>query len=326
MKTIFTFYNYNKSNYTLLKTFLSIYDVNPKNKTIVTIGTFDGVHQGHKKIIEKLNSSKKDCNCETLLLTFFPHPRMVLQSDLEIKLLNTIDEKVKLLEEAGLDNVIIHPFDHDFSRLTAEKFIKSVLVNQFNVKKIIVGYDHRFGRNRTAAYDDLVSFGKLFNFEVEQISVQEIDAVSISSTKIRNALLKDGNVSLANEYLGYNYFITGKVIKGKKIGRTIGFPTANIYIKEEYKLIPKNGVYVVTSKINNQQFNGMMNIGYNPTFNGELKSIEVHFFNFNQDIYNQEIQVEILERIRDEQKFDTIEDLKAQLEKDKIFSLNYFNS
>jgi len=309
-----------------LKTFLSIYDVNPKNKTIVTIGTFDGVHQGHKKIIEKLNSSKKDCNCETLLLTFFPHPRMVLQSDLEIKLLNTIDEKVKLLEEAGLDNVIIHPFDHDFSRLTAEKFIKSVLVNQFNVKKIIVGYDHRFGRNRTAAYDDLVSFGKLFNFEVEQISVQEIDAVSISSTKIRNALLKDGNVSLANEYLGYNYFITGKVIKGKKIGRTIGFPTANIYIKEEYKLIPKNGVYVVTSKINNQQFNGMMNIGYNPTFNGELKSIEVHFFNFNQDIYNQEIQVEILERIRDEQKFDTIEDLKAQLEKDKIFSLNYFNS
>jgi len=326
LKTIFTFYNYNKSNYTLLKTFLSIYDVNPKNKTIVTIGTFDGVHQGHKKIIEKLNSSKKDCNCETLLLTFFPHPRMVLQSDLEIKLLNTIDEKVKLLEEAGLDNVIIHPFDHDFSRLTAEKFIKSVLVNQFNVKKIIVGYDHRFGRNRTAAYDDLVSFGKLFNFEVEQISVQEIDAVSISSTKIRNALLKDGNVSLANEYLGYNYFITGKVIKGKKIGRTIGFPTANIYIKEEYKLIPKNGVYVVTSKINNQQFNGMMNIGYNPTFNGELKSIEVHFFNFNQDIYNQEIQVEILERIRDEQKFDTIEDLKAQLEKDKIFSLNYFNS
>lgn len=309
-----------------MKTFLSIYDVNPKNKTIVTIGTFDGVHQGHKKIIEKLNSSKKDCNCETLLLTFFPHPRMVLQSDLEIKLLNTIDEKVKLLEEAGLDNVIIHPFDHDFSRLTAEKFIKSVLVNQFNVKKIIVGYDHRFGRNRTAAYDDLVSFGKLFNFEVEQISVQEIDAVSISSTKIRNALLKDGNVSLANEYLGYNYFITGKVIKGKKIGRTIGFPTANIYIKEEYKLIPKNGVYVVTSKINNQQFNGMMNIGYNPTFNGELKSIEVHFFNFNQDIYNQEIQVEILERIRDEQKFDTIEDLKAQLEKDKIFSLNYFNS
>lgn len=308
-----------------MKTYQNLYDFNVSKKTIITLGTFDGVHIGHKKIFERLIQSAKEKNCETLVLTFFPHPRMVLQKDSNIKLLNTIDEKSRLLEDAGLNHLIIHPFDQEFSRLSAEEFVENILVKQLNIQKIIIGYDHRFGRNRTATIDDLIVFGKEFDFEVEQISAQEIDAVSVSSTKIRNALL-EGNIALANDYLGYNYMLTGIVKKGKGLGRTIDFPTANLFIKEDYKLIPKNGVYIISAFLNNQKVNGMMNIGINPTVNGTSQSIEIHFFNFDENLYNKEIQVNILERIREEQKFESLEKLKEQLEKDKQYSFDFLNS
>jgi riboflavin kinase/FMN adenylyltransferase len=305
-----------------LKIFHSINDFKSTKKTIVTIGTFDGVHIGHQKIIEKLIQNATEYNYESLILTFFPHPRMVLQEGSDIKLLNTIDEKSVLLEKMGLENLVIHPFDKEFSRLTAEEFVKTILVDIFNIKKIIIGHDHRFGRNRTADINDLELFGKQFGFEVEQISAQEIDAVSISSTKIRNAII-EGNMAVANEYLGYNYLLTGIVIQGKQLGRTIDFPTANLKIEEDYKLIPKNGVYIVKSNINQKTVFGVMNIGTNPTVNGEYLSIEVHFIDFDCDLYNSKIEISVLERIRDEQKFDSIELLKKQIQKDKDVAISY---
>ncbi|RAR50462.1 bifunctional riboflavin kinase/FAD synthetase [Flavobacterium lacus] len=308
-----------------MKTFQSIYDFKPKNKTVLTLGTFDGVHFGHKKIIEKLIQNSTLCECESLVLTFFPHPRMVLQDSTEIKLLNTIEERTELLKKSGLDNLIIHPFDQAFSRLTAEEFVYTILVNQFNVKKIIIGYDHRFGRNRTADINDLIEYGEKYNFEVEQISAQEIDEVSVSSTKIRNALI-DGQIKLANDYLGYNYLLTGTIVKGKGIGRTLDFPTANLQLHESYKLIPKNGVYIIQSLMKNKLVYGMMNIGFNPTVNGDSKSIEIHFFDFDADLYSKKIQIQFLDRIRDEVKFENVDKLKEQLLKDKTAAIQYINS
>ncbi len=305
-----------------MKIFNFINDFKPTKKTIVTIGTFDGVHIGHQKIIEKLIQNAVDYNCESLILTFFPHPRMVLQENSEIKLLNTIEEKSNLLEKMGLSNLIIHPFDKEFSILTAEEFVKTILVDALNIQKIIIGYDHRFGRNRSANIDDLILYGKQYNFEVEQISAQEIDDVSISSTKIRNAIL-NGHMALANEYLGYTYVLNGTVIKGKQLGRTIGFPTANLKIEEEYKLIPKNGVYIVKSTINKKTVFGILNIGTNPTVNGEKLSIEVHFIDFDGDLYHSNIEISVLESIREEQKFDSIELLKNQIQEDKEAAISY---
>ena len=308
-----------------MKTFQSIYSFQSKKKSVITLGTFDGVHFGHKNIIEKLIQNSSLCQCESLVLTFFPHPRMVLQDCNEIKLLNTIEERTELFRKSGLDNLIIHPFDREFSRLTAEEFVSTILVNQLNVKKIIIGYDHRFGRNRTADITDLIQFGAKYGFEVEQLTAQEIDEVSVSSTKIRNALL-NGQIQLANEYLGYNYLLSGIIVKGKGIGRTLNFPTANLQVKEDYKLIPKNGVYIIQSTIENKLVHGMMNIGFNPTLNGEIKSIEIHFFDLDADLYSKEIQIQFLVRIRDEVKFDTIEKLKDQLEEDKTIALQHINS
>ncbi len=289
------------------------------------MGTFDGVHVGHRKILEKVTQNTKNGEYESVVLTFFPHPRMVLQGESEVKLLNTLSEKIDLLEKIGIQNLVIHPFDETFSRLTAEEFVEAVLVNQFHIQKIIIGHDHRFGRNRTANIDDLIAFGEQHNFEVEQISVQEIDAVSISSTKIRTALLT-GNMALANEFLGYDYFMSGTVLKGKQLGRTIGFPTANLQIDEKFKLIPQNGVYVVKSILDQKTIFGMMNIGFNPTVDGENLSIEIHFFDFDADLYDQKISVSILEYLRAEQKFNSIDLLKQQLEKDKNDALAYINS
>jgi riboflavin kinase/FMN adenylyltransferase len=308
-----------------LKIFHSINDFSSSKKTILTLGTFDGVHIGHKKILERITQNTENGKYESLVLTFFPHPRMVLQEKSEIKLLNTIDEKIDLLEMAGIENLVIHPFDEKFSRLTAEEFVKTVLVNQFNIHKIIIGHDHRFGRNRTANIDDLIAFGKQYGFEVEQISAQEINDISVSSTKIRVAL-EEGDIALANEYLGYDYFLTGTIIKGKQLGRTIGFPTANLKIEENYKLIPRNGVYIVSSILNNKRFFGMMNIGYNPTVGGENQSIEINFFDFDADLYHQKITVSILHRIRSEQKFDSVSLLKTQLEIDETTARTYINS
>jgi riboflavin kinase/FMN adenylyltransferase len=233
-----------------------------------------------------------------------------------------MEEKVYLMENMGIQNLVIHPFDTVFSQLTAEEFVRTVLVNQFDIHKIIIGHDHRFGRDRTANIDDLISFGKQYGFEVEQISVQEINDLSISSTKIRKAI-SQGNMPLANEYLGYDYFLSGTVFKGKQLGRTIGFPTANIKIEEDYKLIPHNGVYAVKSIINQKTIFGMMNIGFNPTVSGEKLSIEVHFFDFDTDLYEQKIKVSILKYIRAEQKFDSVDLLTEQLEKDKSTTITY---
>lgn len=307
-----------------MKVFNSINNFASKTKTIITIGTFDGVHIGHQSILKKIIHQAEKLNLESVVLTFFPHPRMVLQQDSEIKLLNTIDEKTSLLQDLGIDNLIIHPFDLDFSRLSAEEFVKDVLVDQLNIQKIIIGHDHRFGRNRTATITDLIAFGEEYNFEVEQISAQEIDEIAISSTKIRKAL-EEGNVVLANSYLGQEYFITGTVIEGKKIGRTINFPTANIQISENYKLIPKIGAYIVATEIDSKLVYGMMNIGHNPTVSNGSLSIEAHFFNFEQNIYSKSLKIKFLDRIRDEKKFNSIEELKIQLEVDKEYSLNYLN-
>jgi riboflavin kinase/FMN adenylyltransferase len=308
-----------------LKIFQSITSFSGIKSSIITIGTFDGVHLGHKSILEKMKNATQNNQHESLVLTFFPHPRMVLQQDSSIKLLNTIDEKATLLEKFGIDNLIIHPFDEAFSNLSAEEFVKDILVDKLNIHKIIIGHDHRFGKNRTADINDLIAFGKKYSFEVEQINAHEIDEIAISSTKIRKALI-EGNIKLANQYLGYSYYISGKVVEGKKIGRTIGYPTANIQINENYKLLPKNGVYVVSSEIDNVLYFGMMNIGKNPTIGENDQSIEVHFFNLKEDIYNKNLQISILEHIREEQKFNSLSELQAQLDKDKLFSLNYIQN
>lgn len=308
-----------------MKLFHSINDFQSTKKTILTLGTFDGVHIGHKKILERITENTENGKYESLVLTFFPHPRMVLQEKSEIRLLNTIGEKIKLLEATGIENLIVHPFNESFSRLTAEEFVRTILVEKFQIQKIIIGHDHRFGRNRTANIDDLIAFGIEYGFEVEQISAEEIEDVSVSSTKIRKAL-NEGNMALANEYLGYNYFLNGTIVKGKQLGRTIGFPTANIKIEEDYKLIPKIGVYVVKATINDETLFGMMNIGFNPTVNGEKQTIEVHLFNFDKDIYDQNIEVSLLHYIRDEQKFSSVDALKAQLNQDKIESLAFIDS
>lgn len=297
----------------------------PNKKTVVTIGTFDGVHLGHKKVIAKIISNAEELNCESTVLTFFPHPRVVLQNGESLKLLNTIEEKKLLLDKLGLTNLIIHPFDNEFAQLSAEDFAKKILIDQLHVHKIIIGYDHRFGKNRSADIKDLLLFGQKYGFEVEQISAQEIDEIAISSTKIRTSL-EEGAITLANGYLGYNYFFSGTVVKGNQLGRTLGFPTANIQIAEDYKLIPKKGVYIVKSKINGKDCIGMMNIGTRPTVDGKNQSIEVHFLDQNIDLYNKKITIELLAFIREEQKFESVEALKNQLEKDKQFCSDYINN
>lgn len=305
-----------------MKLFHSINDFQSTKKTILTLGTFDGVHIGHKKILERITQNTENGKYESLVLTFFPHPRMVLQEKSEIKLLNTIAEKTKLLEATGIENLVIHPFNESFSRLTAEEFVHSILVEQFHIQKIIIGHDHRFGRNRTANIDDLIAFGAEYGFEVEQISAQEIQDVSVSSTKIRKAL-NEGNMDLANEYLGYDYFLSGEVVKGKQLGRTIGFPTANIQIEEDYKLIPRNGAYVVKAIVDQKEVFGMMNIGFNPTVNGQKQTIEVHLFDFDADIYGQKIEITLLQYLREEQKFGSLDLLIAQLNQDKKEALAF---
>ena len=306
-----------------MKIFHSTKDFISPKKTIVTIGTFDGVHVGHKKIIQKIVQNGIDLNLETVILTFFPHPRMVLNGESDIKLLNTIDEKSSLLEKNGIQNLIIQKFDTAFSELSAEAFVKNILVDQLNIQKIIIGHDHRFGKNRSANIDDLVIFGKKYNFDVEQISVQEIDDVAVSSTKIRNAII-GGKIELANDYLGYKYQLSGEVIDGKKLGRTIGFPTANINILEHYKLIPKNGVYVVKSSIDNKAVIGIMNIGIKPTFNEKKISVEVYFLDFDAELYGKTLTIKLITYIREEQKFESLNDLKNQIETDKQFAIQFF--
>lgn len=306
-----------------MTTFQSIADFQSQKPTVLTIGTFDGIHVGHKKILERLVDTQK--GLQSVVLTFFPHPRMVLQKGGDIKLIHTIKERTAFLEQTGIDSLIIQEFSKEFSRLTATEFVRDILVHKLNIKHIIIGYDHRFGRNRTANIDSLKEFGLIYDFTVEEISAQDINAVSVSSTKIRTAL-ENGDLEMANKYLGVPFQINGVVHKGKGIGKTIGFPTANIYIEESYKIIPKNGVYIATAIIAGKTVLGMMNIGTNPTVNNNsTQHIEIHLFNFNNDIYNQPIKVSILKRIRDEQKFENIQALKTQLAADKQEAIAFFS-
>ncbi|WGH74797.1 bifunctional riboflavin kinase/FAD synthetase [Tenacibaculum tangerinum] len=303
----------------------SIFDLIPTQKTMVTIGTFDGVHIGHQKIIEKLVSEAKRNNKKSVLLTFFPHPRMVLQKDVTIKLINTIDERAQYLEKLQLDYLIIHPFSKDFSRLTALDFVRDVLVNQLHISKLIIGYDHHFGKNREGNIEQLTEYSHLYDFTVEEIPAQDIDEVAVSSTKIRKAL-NNGHLKTANKYLGYHFSLTGTVVNGKKLGGKIGFPTANIHIAEEYKLIPKTGVYLIKSILNNTTVYGMMNIGNRPTVNGKHQTIEVHYFNFKENLYGKKLTIKLLYYLREEQKFDTVAELISQLKKDQEACLNYLKT
>lgn len=294
-----------------------------EGQSVLTIGTFDGVHIGHQKIIKRLVKNARKHDMRAVVLTFFPHPRMVLQKDTNIKMINTIDERSQLLEDLGVDLLVVKKFTKEFSRLSAFDYVRDLLVNQLKAKRIIIGYDHHFGRNRAANIDDLREFGDTFDFKVIEISAQEIDEVAVSSTKIRKAL-QEGDLLTANSYLGYNFMLNGKVVKGKGRGKKLDFPTANLEIEETYKLVPKNGVYVISSQMKGETIYGMMNIGTNPTFNeGDDRFIEINFFDFDEDIYGQSIQIDMLNRLRDEQKFESIEALKLQLTKDKQSALRF---
>lgn len=308
-----------------MKIFQKTSSFSSEEKTFVTIGTFDGVHFGHQKIIEKLVSEAKKAQKKSVLLTFFPHPRMVLQKDTSIELINTIEERAFLLEKTGLDYLIIHPFSRAFSRTTALEFVRDILVNQLNISKLIIGYDHHFGKNREGNITQLTEYSHLYDFKVKEIPAQDIDDVSVSSTKIRRAL-HSGNLKTANNYLGYNFMLNGNVVNGKKLGGKIGYPTANIDVKETYKLIPKTGVYVVKSMIAEEIVFGMMNIGNRPTINGNHQTIEVHFFDFNKDLYHQNLTIELLYFLRDEQKFDSLELLIDQLKKDESIARDYIKN
>ena len=308
-----------------MKIIHSIAEFHCSHKTIVTIGTFDGVHVGHQKILKNLIRTAKEGGKKSVLLTFFPHPRMVLQKEMDLYLLNTIEEKSLLLDEMGLDYLIIHPFSKDFSRLSAIDFVREFLVNKLNTYQLIIGYDHHFGKNREGNIDQLKEYGLLYDFFVEEIPSQDIDEVSVSSTKIRNALLS-GNLKTANTFLGYNYMLNGKVIRGESFGSKIGFPTANLEIKESYKLIPKTGVYIVKTEIDHRVIYGMMNIGFRPTLGGKNKTIEVHLFDFKKDIYGEIITIELFYFLRNEKKFDTIEMLSNQLAIDKKNAISFLSN
>ncbi|WP_183575813.1 bifunctional riboflavin kinase/FAD synthetase [Mucilaginibacter sp. X5P1] len=288
------------------------------NNAVVTIGTFDGVHLGHRKIIARIKELADEIGGETVILTFFPHPRMILHpEDESIKLINTINEKAALLEQLGVDHLIITPFSRDFSNQTAEGYIRDVLVNKIGTKKIVIGYDHRFGKDRQGGLDDLLRLGPVYGFEVVEIPEQDINDVAVSSTRIRNAL-SEGKIELANTFLGYPFYITGKVVRGDQIGRQIGYPTANIVIEERYKLIPSDGIFAAKINIQGKLYKGMAYIGSRPTINGITRNIEINIFDFNQEIYNEQVTLHFYNYVRGDVKFTGLDELKVQLAQDKV--------
>ena len=300
-----------------MKVYHSIDEFQKVKGAVVTTGTFDGVHVGHRKIIDRLNQIAGRIGGESVLLTFHPHPRMVLfPDDHGLELITTMDEKIQLLEEAGIDNLIIHPFTKEFSRTTSLDFIREILVEKIGTSVLVIGYDHHFGRNREGSFEHLRESGPLYGFEVEEISVQDVDDVAVSSTKIRKAL-QEGDVATASKYLAYPFQLTGTVIHGDKLGRKIGFPTANIEVDDETKIIPANGVYGCYVLLGEEKFKGMLNIGLRPTVNGEERRIEVNVFELDREFYGKSITIILKERIRDEKKFDSVEQLKERLEIDK---------
>jgi len=290
-----------------------------KEKSILTIGTFDGLHVGHKLIIKTLVEEAAINNLLANVLTFFPHPRMVLNKEANIKLIDTIKEKEKHLKKLGINTLIVHPFSKEFSRMTSVEFTRDILIKKLNISKLVIGYDHRFGRDRGSDVNDLVELGNTYGFNVKTINEEQIKSVTVSSTKIRKSIL-EGDIKNANLYLGRFFELSGQIIKGQGLGRKIGFPTANIKINEDYKLIPGNGVYLVQVKVNNETYFGMINIGFRPTVNGNNITLEVFIFNFNDDIYGTIISLFFLNKIRNEIKFNSLEDLKNQIKKDKLYS------
>lgn len=290
----------------------------------MTIGTFDGIHYGHQKIVKRLCELARSTGGESVILTFFPHPRLILDPENQnLKMINTIAQKAEILEKLGVDHLIIIPFTRDFSNQSAKEYIQHVLVETLGTKQIIVGYDHRFGKDRKGGMPELEQYASAFDYKIEVIPEQDINDVAVSSTKIRQALL-EGDVALAASYLGYHFSIQGRVIKGDKIGRTIGFPTANIFVEETYKLIPSDGIYAVTVQMGDEIYKGMAYIGQRPTINGMTRNIEVNIFDFSKEIYGQTINMTFLEFLRHDVKFTGLEALKAQLHQDKEDTLKYF--
>lgn len=305
-----------------MKVYRSLEELPQITNAIVTQGTYDGVHAAHKVILDRLKQIAKEKGGETVVMTFDPHPRMVLfPDDHGLKLLNTLDEKIDALEREAIDHLIIIPFTKEFSRLTSLQFIRDIIVNRIGTKVLVIGYNHRFGKNREGSFEHLKEYSGLYGFDVEEIPEQDIDEIAVSSTRIRKAL-EEGDVALAAKYLGRPYTINGVVQKGKQLGRTIGFPTANIKVLDPNKLIPANGVYAVKVFINKRTFNGMLNSGVRPTVDGLTHTIEVHLFDFNEDIYDQTIKVAFVDKLRDEKKFDGLDALTNQLQKDKLHALD----
>jgi riboflavin kinase/FMN adenylyltransferase len=327
-----------------------IKDFKPLKNGVVTIGTFDGVHLGHQKIIQKLVEQAKSNGGESVILTFFPHPRMILNpGDYSLKMINTMPEKAELLSQLGVDHLIITPFTRDFSNLLPQEYISQVLIKQIGMKSMVIGYDHRFGKDRSGGLKELTQHSNQYHYTLEEIPEQDINDLAISSTRIRKALER-GDVDNANELMGHPFSLIGKVIKGDQIGRTLGYPTANLFIEESYKLIPSDGIYAVTVEIQdaknkNQElhnpfvpasakhsseesktYQGMAYIGHRPTINGMSQNIEVNIFDFKEDIYHQTIKIDFLHFIRHDVKFEGLAQLTKQLAADKQDTLSYFSN
>ncbi|MGB0390904.1 MAG: bifunctional riboflavin kinase/FAD synthetase [Salibacteraceae bacterium] len=297
----------------------------PPSFPVVTTGTFDGVHEGHMELLNRIKVLAKENKGETVVVSFDPHPRSVIHPHLEIKLLHTIEEKIDRLEKAGIDHFVIIPFTKEFSRTTSFEFVRDILVKQLDAKLLVIGYDHQFGRNREGSVRDLEEYAVTYGFEIEQIEAQTFEDINISSTKIRKAL-SEGDFDTANQFLGYDFTLSGEVIKGNQLGHSLGFPTANLEVVNSFKLIPANGVYVVEVIVRGELYGGMLNIGSKPTVNQtEDKSIEVNIFDFNSDIYGENIQIRFKHRLRSEEKFNSIEELKIQLATDKENSLLFLS-
>ena len=308
-----------------MKTIHGIENFPANDGSIVTIGTFDGVHLGHQQILQQLIDASQQSKLKSVLLTFFPHPRMVLQPDISMRLIQTIQERERALEKTGLDYLVIHPFSVEFSRLSADDYVKQILVEKLNVQKVVVGYDHRFGRNRTASLEDMYNYADIYDFEVIEIDAKKIKSTAVSSTKIRKAI-DDGDLELANTYLGRAFSLEGLVVHGDKRGRELSYPTANIELQNQHKIIPKQGVYLVKSNLDNGVVYGMMNIGTKPTFDTSVPCIEVHFFDYNGDLYGKTIQVQLLKWVRNEVKFESVEELQAQIHADERYCRSYLSN
>lgn len=304
-----------------MRVFRGIENLPEFKNPVFTTGTFDGVHTGHQEIIRRINKLASDGNGENIILTFHPHPRMVLhKDDSDLKLLNTLEEKINLLSKYGVDNLIITPFSKEFSQLTAEQYVENFIWKNFHPRKVVMGFNHRFGNNRTGDIALMTNMGKRLGFEVEEIEAQMVENISVSSTKIRYAL-NSGDIVTANSLLGHPYTLTGKVVTGERMGNQLGFPTANLKIQDADKLIPVHGVYAVLVKVDETIYGGMLNIGFRPTFNGKKQTIEVNIFDFNEEIYDMEIGIDLVASIRQEMKFNSADELKEQLKKDKETSL-----